>query len=146
MSTKPILKVKRVYPRAIIPEYKSNGAAGLDLYSVEEVILSSRSRFLVSTGIALEIPPGYEGQIRPRSGLAVTSGVTVLNSPGTIDSDYRGEIKVLLINFGTHSVLLNAGTRIAQLVIVPVARVEVQEVDDLSNTQRGSKGFGSTGR
>ena len=104
-----------------------------------------REFWLIGTGIAVAIPPGFEGQIRPRSGLAVKRGVTVLNSPGTIDSDYRGEVKVLLINLGSEPFVIKRGDRIAQIVFAPVARAGLQQVDDLDATARGAAGFGSTG-
>jgi dUTP pyrophosphatase len=140
------LKVKRLDPQALIPRYETNGAAGLDLSALEEVTIAVGRWLRVRTGLSLEIPPGYEGQVRPRSGLAVRHGVTVLNAPGTIDSDYRGELQVALINFGSDPYRIEPGERIAQLVIAPVTRVEVVETDDLSQTDRGSGGFGSTGR
>jgi dUTP pyrophosphatase len=112
----------------------------------EEKILRPGERALIPTGLALEVPSGYEGQIRPRSGLALQNGVTVLNSPGTIDADYRGEIKVLLVNFGEHPFAVKRGARIAQLVVSRVERVVLLESDDLSSSARGSRGFGSTGR
>jgi dUTP pyrophosphatase len=108
--------------------------------------LAPQGRVAVPTGFAIEIPPGFEGQVRPRSGLAFKDGVTVINAPGTIDADYRGEIKVLLVNLGNDSVWLNPGDRIAQLVISPVVRAEVEEADNLEETARGEGGFGHTGR
>lgn len=121
------------------------GAAGMDLRSIEPVELEPMERKLVSTGIRIAIPEGCEGQVRPRSGLAVKHGISMVNTPGTIDSDYRGEIKVLLINLGQNVVQLAAGERIAQLVICPVVRAEIAVVEELDDTQRGSGGFGSTG-
>ena len=108
--------------------------------------LASMSRVAVPTGFAIEIPPGFEGQVRPRSGLAFKDGVTVINAPGTIDADYRGEVKVLLVNLGNDSIWLNPGDRIAQLIISPVVRAEVEEADNLEETARGDGGFGHTGR
>ncbi|MDI9350160.1 MAG: dUTP diphosphatase [Candidatus Symbiobacter sp.] len=130
-----------------LPGYATPGAAGLDLAAAitAPVILAPRQRRLIPTGFALALPVGYEAQIRPRSGLAVKHGVTVLNSPGTIDSDYRGEIKVLLINLGDQDVTIAPGDRIAQMVIQAVCRVEWQIVTELSESVRGEKGFGSTG-
>ena len=131
-----------------LPAYGSAAAAGLDLVAAvpadEPLQLSPGGRALVPTGIALELPEGYEGQVRPRSGLAVKHGIGVLNAPGTIDADYRGEIIVLLVNFGTETFAIARGMRIAQLVIAPVARAELREAV-LSMSERGSGGFGSTG-
>jgi dUTP pyrophosphatase len=124
----------------------TDGAAGMDLCAdvVEEVVLAPGARCLVPTGLALAIPPGFEGQIRPRSGLALRDGVTLLNSPGTIDSDYRGEVQVLIANLGTAPFRLRRGERVAQLVVAPVARVAWQEVAELPPSERGAGGFGST--
>jgi dUTP pyrophosphatase len=131
------------------PAYASPGAAGLDLYAAlpagQKLVLEPGARDLIPTGISIALPEDYEAQLRPRSGLAVEFGVTVLNSPGTIDSDYRGEIKALLINLGPQPFELTRGMRIAQLVIAPIARATLAEVDDLSVTERGEGGFGSTG-
>ena len=132
---------------AIIPEYKTAGAAGADLCAMLEAPLTipaGRSA-MVPTGLFFEIPEGYEVQVRPRSGLAAKNGVTVLNTPGTIDSDYRGEIKVILINLGTDDFTINNGDRIAQMIIAPVIQASFSITDSLSETQRGSGGFGSTG-
>ena len=132
---------------AIIPEYKTAGAAGADLCALLEAPLTipaGRSA-MVPTGLFFEIPEGYEVQVRPRSGLAAKNGVTVLNTPGTIDSDYRGEIKVILINLGTDDFTINNGDRIAQMIIAPVIQASFSITDSLSETQRGSGGFGSTG-
>ncbi len=128
-----------------LPAYASADAAGLDLLAARSVELAPGARALVPTGIAIAIPKGFEGQVRPRSGLSLRDGVTVLNAPGTIDADYRGEIGVILINHGALSVCLARGDRIAQLVIAPVQRARFQVVDDLSSTARDTKGFGSTG-
>lgn len=132
-----------------LPQFQSDDAAGLDLVAAvdefEEKILRPGERALVPTGLALEIPSGYEGQIRPRSGLALQNGITVLNSPGTIDADYRGEIKVLLVNFGEKPFAVKRGARIAQLVISRVERVVLLESGGLSSSARGPRGFGSTG-
>jgi len=119
----------------------------MDLLSAvyEPIVLKPMQRALVPTGIAVEIPPGYEAQIRPRSGLAIKHGITLLNTPGTIDADYRGEIKVILINLGEEDFVINRGDRIAQMVICPVVRVELEEVEELSTTSRSDGGFGSTG-
>jgi dUTP pyrophosphatase len=132
-----------------LPEYQTAHAAGLDLLAAvpqdAPVTLAPGARALIPTGIAIAIPPGSEGQIRPRSGLAARLGVTVLNSPGTIDADYRGEVGVILINLGSEAFTITRGTRIAQLIIAPVARAVLHEVLTLDETQRGSGGFGSTG-
>jgi dUTP pyrophosphatase len=125
----------------------SEGAAGMDLASAADGPLEMKpgDRIGVPTGLALEIPVGFEGQVRPRSGLALRAGVTILNAPGTIDSDYRGEVTVLLVNLGREPFTIDPGDRIAQLVIAPVTRCELEETDELSSTTRGSGGFGHTG-
>lgn len=131
-----------------LPAYQSAGAAGMDLLAAvtTPLTLAPGARLLVPTGLVLELPAGVEAQVRPRSGLALRNGVTVLNSPGTIDSDYRGEVKVLLVNFGAHPFEILRGMRIAQLVVAPIARATLVEVaDDLDGTTRGGGGFGSTG-
>ncbi|MBM3578607.1 MAG: dUTP diphosphatase [Alphaproteobacteria bacterium] len=131
------------------PAYASEGAAGIDLYAAlapgQKLVLEPGARDLIPTGLSIALPRGYEGQVRPRSGLAVERGVTILNAPGTIDSDYRGEIKTLLINLGAQPFEIVRGMRIAQLVIAPVTHVTLVEVDDLDATLRGAGGFGSTG-
>lgn len=131
------------------PAYASKGAAGLDLHAAlapgQKLVLEPGARDLIPTGLSIALPRGYEGQVRPRSGLAAEHGVTVLNAPGTIDSDYRGEIKTLLINLGGQPFEIVRGMRIAQLVIAPAAHVTLEEVDDLDATTRGAGGFGSTG-
>lgn len=133
-----------------LPSYQTERAAGMDLIAAlaedETLFLPMGERVLVPTGLALEIPAGFEGQIRPRSGLALNYGVTVLNSPGTIDADYRGEVKVLLANLGLETFAIERGTRIAQLVIAPVARASFEVVARLEDSTRGVGGFGSTGR
>jgi dUTP pyrophosphatase len=140
------LKIKKLNPEAIIPSYQTKEAAGFDLHSIEDVILNPNERKLIATGLAFEIEYGYEVQIRPRSGLAFKHGITVLNSPGTIDSDYRGEIKVLLINHSNEKFEIKKGDRIAQAVVAPVIQAEIVEVEELSETKRGKGGFGSTGK
>ncbi len=145
----PILKVTRVGhrgPPLELPRYETPGSAGLDLRADEPFTLAAGERRLVPTGLAVEIPPGHEGQVRARSGLAVRHGVALVNAPGTIDSDYRGEVKVILVNLGQDAVSFARGDRIAQLVIAPVVRVEVELVEDLAGSHRGSGGFGSTGQ
>jgi dUTP pyrophosphatase len=143
------IRFRKLRPGAATPRYMSDGAAGLDLASAADgpLRLEARGgRIGVPTGLALEIPPGFEGQVRPRSGLAIRAGVTVLNAPGTIDSDYRGELMVLLVNLGEEAYTITPGDRIAQLVIAPVTRGELEEVSqELSTTQRGDGGFGHTG-
>jgi dUTP pyrophosphatase len=129
-----------------LPTYATTGSAGMDLRSAEALTLKPGARALVATGIAIALPDHYEAQVRPRSGLAVKHGVTVLNSPGTIDADYRGEIKVPLINLGTDDFVIARGDRIAQMVVAPVATAELVEVDNLDDTDRGAGGFGSSGR
>ena len=130
-----------------LPEQASPGSAGLDLRAAvsEDIVLSPGARTLVPTGLVLELPRGWEGQVRPRSGLAIRHGISLLNSPGTIDSDYRGEVKVVLANLGGEPFTIRRGDRIAQLVVAPVSRVEVLEASELGTTDRGSGGFGSTG-
>ncbi|MBS1713026.1 MAG: dUTP diphosphatase [Armatimonadetes bacterium] len=133
-------------PGAAAPDYASDGAAGLDVRSYEDVTLAPMERRLVRTGVRVEVPSGFEVQVRPRSGLAIKHGLALVNSPGTVDSDYRGEIGVVMINLGSDVVQLSRGERVAQLVVAPVERVEVVETDALSETTRGEGGFGSTGR
>jgi dUTP pyrophosphatase len=128
------------------PRYETDGAAGMDLRADEPFTLAPGDRRLVPTGLALEIPPGHEGQVRARSGLAARHGIALVNAPGTIDSDYRGEVKVILVNLGQAPVAFARGDRIAQLVIAPVTRVEIEVAQDLSDTDRGHGGFGSTGQ
>ena len=131
---------------ARLPQYATAGAAGMDLHAVSGVQLDPGQRALVPTGLRVRIPEGYEGQVRPRSGLALRHGIAMVNAPGTIDSDYRGEIRVLLVNLGSEAVTLGVGDRIAQLVVCPVARVAPIAVGQLDDTHRGEGGFGSTGR
>ena len=133
-------------PPLELPRYETAGSAGLDLRADEPVALAPGERRLVPTGLAVEIPHGYEGQVRPRSGLALRLGVGMVNAPGTIDSDYRGEVGVILVNHGQEPVSFARGERIAQLVISPVARAELVLVDDLASSDRGAGGFGSTGK
>ncbi len=128
-----------------LPAYESEGAAGMDLRAAEPVTLQPSARCLMPTGFAIALPHGFEGQVRPRSGLAVKHGITVLNSPGTIDSDYRGEIKVPLINLGEHDFNIARGDRIAQLIIAPVTKARWAETLTLDPTARGERGFGSSG-
>lgn len=134
-------------PGAVVPEYKTAGAAGADICALleEPLVIPAGKYAMIPTGLFFEIPEGYEVQVRPRSGLAAKNGVTVLNTPGTIDSDYRGEIKVILINLGEKDFVVNSGDRIAQMVIAPVTQSSFTIVDKLSDTERGAGGFGSTG-
>ncbi|MGZ3233365.1 MAG: dUTP diphosphatase [Croceibacterium sp.] len=128
-----------------LPRYATAGAAGMDVLSAEDVTLAPGARHAVATGLAVAIPPGYEIQVRPRSGLALKHGIGVPNTPGTIDSDYRGELKVILINHGGEPFAIHRGDRIAQLVLAPVTLAEWDEVAELDDTARGAGGFGSTG-
>ena len=146
----PSLQVRRLVPEAVLPARMSEEAAGLDLHacipSRRSISLAPGQRVLVPTGLALAIPVGYEGQVRPRSGLALHHGIVVANSPGTIDADYRGELGIILINLEAEDFEIGHGDRVAQLVVAPIARPELVEVDALPPAQRGAGGFGSTGR
>ena len=150
-SPRPTLNLIRLPHGADLdlPSYETVGAAGMDLRAAvstnEPLALAPGKRALVPTGFIMEIPAGYEAQIRPRSGLAFKNGITCLNTPGTIDSDYRGEVKVLLINLGEEAFVIERGMRIAQMVIAPVTQVSVAEIAEVSATKRGAGGFGSTG-
>jgi len=128
-----------------LPAYATSGAAGMDVVAAENVTLEPGARYPIATGLALAIPQGFEIQVRPRSGLALKHGITVPNTPGTIDSDYRGELKVIMINHGTEPFAIKRGDRVAQLVIAPVVQAAWLEVDQLDSTERGAGGFGSTG-
>ncbi len=141
------IPVKRLRPDAVLPRAMSELAAGMDLCAALDapLRLAAGERRAVPTGLALAIPPGWEGQVRPRSGLALRRGLTILNAPGTIDADYRGELMVLLVNLDAGEQVIEPGERIAQLVIAPVARAELREVAELDDTERGAGGFGSTG-
>jgi dUTP pyrophosphatase len=144
----PTVKIRRTRPSDLpLPAYQTALAAGMDLHADldQDLTLGSLERAAVPTGLSLELPPGYEAQVRPRSGLALKQGITCLNTPGTIDADYRGEVKVILVNLSTASVTLKRGERIAQLVIAAVAHATLVEVSELGGTIRGSGGFGSTG-
>ena len=145
---RPRVQFRRMRPDAIVPRYMTAKAAGMDLCAAIDapVELAPGERAAINTGIAMAIPDGFEGQVRPRSGLAREHGVTVVNAPGTIDSDFRGPIHVLLVNVGKQSFTINPRERIAQLVIAPVVQAECVEVDELPATERGAGGFGSTGR
>ena len=150
--TKPVVPIVRL-PHAEglpLPAYETAQAAGMDLRAAvpQDAPLTLRpgGRFAVPTGLAFALPPGFEGQVRPRSGLAMKHGITCLNSPGTVDADYRGEVKVILVNHGEEDVVIRRGERIAQLIIAPVIQTVWAEVDSLDETARGAGGFGSTGR
>jgi len=128
-----------------LPAYASAGAAGMDVAAAEDITLAPGVRHAVATGLALAIPAGYEVQVRPRSGLALRHGITVANAPGTIDSDYRGELKVILVNLGSEAFAIKRGDRVAQIVVAPVVQAAWREVSALADTARGQGGFGSTG-
>jgi dUTP pyrophosphatase len=144
------VKIKRLRDGAVLPQYMTAAAVGLDLCALlevpeTEILIAPGKRKLVGTGVAFELPVGFEGQVRPRSGLALRHGITVLNAPGTIDPDFRGEVKVLLVNHGDEPFVIRSGDRIAQLVIAPVVRVDLVEVDTLTSSARGEGGYGHTG-
>ena len=144
-----IVKIKRLENNQDLPlpKYETLGSAGMDLMAAidEDLVIKSGERKLVKTGLALALEIGYEAQVRPRSGLALKNGITVLNTPGTIDSDYRGEVCVILINHSKEDFVITRGMRIAQMIIAPYVQAKIEEVNDLSETKRGSAGFGSTG-
>jgi len=139
------IKVKKIKDNAIIPSYAHDGDAGVDLYSTEDYLLKPGERVLVSTGIKIAIPKGYEAQTRPKSGLALNKGLSIANTPGTIDSGYRGEVGVIAINLGKEDIKIDKGKKIAQMVFNKIEEAEFEEVDELDNTKRGEGGFGSTG-
>jgi dUTP pyrophosphatase len=143
-----IIKFKRLTPTAKIPQYQTAHAAGMDLVAdvTSTILVAPGERRAIPTGLTIEIPPGFEGQVRPRSGRAINEGLTMINSPGTIDADYRGEVKVLIVNLGDRTIEIHPGDRIAQLIIAPVVRAEIEEVTELADSKRGSGGFGHTGR
>ena len=140
--------IKKLDPNVEMPEYKTSGSSGVDLMANldEKITLKSGECCIVPTGLSISIPKDCEVQIRPRSGLAAKSQITVLNTPGTIDSDYRGELKIILFNHGKNEFIINNKDRIAQMVLTPILKFDFQEVDDLDNSERGSGGFGSTGK
>ena len=140
--------IKKLDPSVKLPEYKTSGASGMDLtaFIKKPVSIKSKTSALITTGISVAFLENYEIQIRPRSGLAAKNGITVLNTPGTIDSDYRGEIKVIIYNHGNDDFIINNGDRIAQMVLSPVIKMELKEVNELPETLRGEGGFGSTGK
>ena len=139
------LRIKRIRPGAVLPAYAHESDAGMDLCSAVDAVVPKGGRALVPTGLVFMLPPGYEAQVRPRSGLALKRGVTVLNTPGTIDAGYRGEVGVVLANFGEADFEVKAGDRIAQAVVAPVTKAAVEECGDVDSTDRGKGGFGSTG-
>jgi len=139
------VRFKRIRPEAKLPAYAHPGDAGMDLASAEALLIPPGTHALVRTGLVMELPAGYEAQVRPRSGLALKRGVTVLNTPGTIDEGYRGEVGVILANLGDEPFEVNAGDRIAQMVIAPVTRAEIVEAAEVGATERGEGGFGSSG-
>ena len=141
------IQIKKLSTEVLTPKYETSGSSGMDIaaYIRQDIIINPGEKALIPTGFSLSVPQGYEVQIRPRSGLAAKKGVTVLNTPGTIDSDYRGEIKVILINLSKDIFYVKSGERIAQMVVCPVKQVVVEEVNELSETNRGAGGFGSTG-
>lgn len=139
------VKFRKIDPAAILPSYAHPGDAGMDVRSVEDLVVEPGGRKLVRTGLVMLLPPGYEAQVRPRSGLALKNGVTVLNTPGTIDEGYRGEVGVILANFGVEPFRVEKGAKIAQIVIAPCTRAEVVETAEVDETARGAGGFGSTG-
>lgn len=141
----PEIPIKKLHADAVVPTYATHGDAGADLTSVEHVVIAPGATAIVATGIAMAIPVGYVGLVHPRSGLAAKNGITVLNTPGTIDAGYRGEVKVILINHSASDFVVEPGMRIAQLVIQEVCAATFPLVDDLDETERGAGGFGSTG-
>jgi dUTP pyrophosphatase len=143
----PQLSIKRLSPLAVVPAYQSRGAAGVDLHAAIERqrIIEPGQIAMIPIGIAIALPPGHEGQVRPRSGLGSKYGITLPNAPGTIDEDYRGEVSVPLINHGKEPFTVEPGMRVAQMVVAPVTHCDIAEVDELDDTQRGAGGFGSTG-
>ena len=140
--------VKKLDSRVKLPSYKTVGSSGMDLMALTDkpITILPKKSYLVPTGISVAMPKNYEIQIRPRSGLAAKNNISVLNTPGTIDSDYRGEIKIILFNHGSDEFLINNGDRIAQIVLMPIHKIDFEEVDSLPDTVRGEGGFGSTGR
>ena len=140
--------IKRLNPNVELPAYKTNGASGMDLMAFIEgpINVAPNTSYLVPTGLSMAFSEDYEVQIRPRSGLAAKNNITVLNTPGTIDSDYRGEIKIILFNHGSEDFLINNKDRVAQMVLTPVVKMELEETDNLPDTLRGEGGFGSTGK
>lgn len=143
--TPVVVKIKRLTADARIPQYEYPDDSGADLYAAEDYVLQPGERRAISTGLSAEVPIGFELQVRPKSGIALNSGVTVLNTPGTVDAGYRGEIRVILINLGSEPYVIRKGQKIAQMVVAPVFHADFQEVEQLSESRRGAGGFGSTG-
>jgi len=139
------VKFRRIDPAATLPSYAHPGDAGMDIRSIEDLVIDPGARKLVHTGLVMMLPPGYEAQVRPRSGLALRNGVTVLNTPGTIDEGYRGEVGVVLANFGSEPFRVEKGSKIAQIVVAPCTRAKIEETVEIDSTERGEGGFGSTG-
>ncbi|WP_042275568.1 dUTP diphosphatase [[Clostridium] dakarense] len=139
------LKIKKLSEEAMIPNFAHKGDAGMDLYSIEEVVIPSNETRLIKTGISIQLPKNTEAQVRPRSGMALKHSITVLNTPGTIDEGYRGEICIILINHGKEEFVVTKGMKIAQMVVKPIYDINIEEVKELDNTERGKGGFGSTG-
>jgi dUTP pyrophosphatase len=140
------VKIKKLHPNAVIPKYATVGSSGFDLVSTMNVTIAPNATALIPTGLAMAVDQGFELQVRPRSGLSLKTGLRVANAPGTVDSDYRGEICVIVTNTGDDYAIVTEGTRIAQGVVCPIIQVEFEEVEDLDDTTRGSGGFGSTGK
>lgn len=140
-----VLRFKRIHPDAVLPAYAHPSDAGMDVRSVDDLVIAPGRRALVHTGLVMALPPMYEAQVRPRSGLALKNGITVLNTPGTIDSGYRGEVGVILANFGEEDFVVKKGDKIAQIVIAPVTQPVIEETETVDETDRGAGGFGSTG-
>ena len=139
------LRFKKIHPDATLPSYAHASDAGMDVRSVEDVTVPAKGRVLVHTGLVMLLPPMYEAQVRPRSGLALKHGITVLNTPGTIDSGYRGEVGVILVNFGDSDFQVKKGDKVAQIVVAPVVHAEIGAASEIDETDRGAGGFGSTG-
>lgn len=139
------LRFKKIHPDATLPSYAHASDAGMDVRSVEDVTVPAMGRVLVHTGLVMLLPPMYEAQVRPRSGLALKHGITVLNTPGTIDSGYRGEVGVILANFGDSDFQVKKGDKVAQIVVAPVVHAEIEAASEIDETDRGAGGFGSTG-
>tara|TARA_Y100001970_G_C13940340_1_gene702853 strand:- start:298 stop:738 length:441 start_codon:yes stop_codon:yes gene_type:complete len=139
--------IKRISSKVLIPKYETSGSSGMDIsaHIEKDIEILPGEKAIISSGFSLSIPKGYEIQIRPRSGLAAKKNLSVLNTPGTIDSDYRGEVKIILFNFGKEKFIVQNGLRIAQMVVCPIVQAQLEEVDELPTTSRGSGGFGSTG-
>lgn len=145
ISVRTKTKVKKLHEDAILPQYASNSESGADVFAIQDYVVKAGERVLVKTGIAIELPQGYEAQVRSKSGIALKSGVMVLNSPGTIDESYRGEVGVILFNTSKEDYIIEKGHKVAQLVIVPVEQTMFIEAEELSDSVRGEGGFGSTG-